>query len=75
MIVLTSWALWEVEKKRLDVEWGRARVEWECMLHLWNVAASHYLARLLGNTVQGSEAMWVDLSGVVSRTGFPTLLK
>jgi len=34
----------EVEKEQLDVEWGRAVVEWECMLHLWNVAAlQHYM--------------------------------
>ena len=55
-----------MEKEQLDVEWGRAGVEWVCMLHLWNVAAlQFYLACLLGSTVQGSEAMQVDLGGLM----------
>ena len=44
-IVLTLWALLEVEKEWLDVKHVRARVEQECMLHLQNIAAlQHYLA-------------------------------
>ena len=37
-IALTLQALLEVEKEQLDVKWGRARVDQECMLHLRNVA-------------------------------------